>query len=219
MAAVLAMKSMALCVDLHHCSAPLDILAGASRATNFVLIILVEVEVRMGWSPRPQPLIAPRQDGRILLAVASHGPPRLRIALYTATPENRARIGNLPSLPQIAADIIKLIAVKFEYPSGDFQRVNRLEGAWRLKAIDDQATVDFLDVESVAVMSADDIRLIQKRMKNATQILIVKFAAFVARKIRQAARLDRLFMRPFITEHQDEGVALHPYGPSIGRPH
>jgi hypothetical protein len=56
-------------------------------------------------------------------------------------------------------------------------------------------------------------------MKSAAKILIVVFMALVARKIRKADRLDRLFVKPPIREHEDERITLNPDRSGVGWSH
>jgi hypothetical protein len=99
--------------------------------------------------------------------------PTTSVALDAAAPQSRARVGDLAPLPEIPADVVELVAIELEDAAGDLQRVDRLVGARRLEAVDDEAAVDLLDVECVAVVRADNVRFIQERMKNAAKSLII----------------------------------------------
>jgi hypothetical protein len=149
--------------------------------------------------PRLDALVHPCKQFRVLLAVSPHDTPRLGVAILdAAAPESSASVGDLAALVEIAADIVQLVAVELEGPAGGLQRVDRLERAWRLEPVRYQPRVDFLDVERIAVVGADDICLIHETMQYAAKILIIVSAALVARKVRKRRRLNGLFIGPLV---------------------
>lgn len=88
------------------------------------------------FGPWFEALINANQEGDILRIIAAHPSPGFRITLYTTTPEFGPRIRYFPADSEITAEIIKLIAVKFECAPGELQGVYRFEGGRWLKTMD-----------------------------------------------------------------------------------
>ena len=101
------------------------------------------------WKLGPwfEALIDSGEKGYVLRVIRSHFPPGFSVSVYTTAPEFGSRIWYFPANSQITAEVIKLIAVELERSAGDLKGVYRFEGGRWVKAVDSEASVDFLDVE------------------------------------------------------------------------
>lgn len=107
--------------------------------------------------PRLEALVNPNEKPDILCIIATHEPPGFGVALYTTSPQMGTSIRHFPPTSEIAAEIIKFVAIELERPASELEGIYRLERSWRLVPVNRWAGVDLLDIEGVTIMSNNNI--------------------------------------------------------------
>ena len=116
MAAILTMQARRLAGFGDVEPALLDMRGLAHRTA---LAIRVQRQVRMRWRPCSDLVVDALEQMHVLRVISAHDPPRLGIAIDAPAPERCARIRNLPSDFEIAAEVVQLVAIEFENATGN----------------------------------------------------------------------------------------------------
>jgi hypothetical protein len=186
-------------------AAALDILGKAGGAA---MNIGVGTQINIG--PRLQAFKDALKQPNVLRIVAAHGAPSLIFTFNATAPESGACNRELATAAEIPADVIELIAVELSNFAAYLEGIEGFKGTWWAYPMHYESSLDFFNIEGIAVMRDDYIGFIQDLPKVSAEMRVACFGGLVRWIVGEAIRLDRFVPLPEHGKAEQEGIALDP---------
>lgn len=160
----------------------------------------IEIEIGEVRGPWANVLIEGRKKGHVMSIIPAHLGPGFSVSVHTSKPEMFAGMWELPANTKESASGVKLIAIKLEMLSEDFEGIDLFVRRWGFKLMVDKPRVGFFDIEGVAIVSDRNITRGDQLMEILYEQPVILEAILVSRVVRQCLNSDASFIGPSVGE-------------------